>query len=311
MAQKPDFFAQNAGTDSETPPIAGQVDGWFTEEWVGEGAAISFQIKRKLAEKQSAFQKVEVFETARFGNLLTLDGLVMVTTRDNFYYHEMLSHPALFTHPNPKDVLIIGGGDCGTMQQVLRHRSVQHATQVEIDEDVTRLSEVYFPELCSDNNDPRAAFHFEDGIEWVQRAAPESYDVILVDGSDPLGPAAVLFSEEFYAACLKALRPGGIMAGQSEAPLFHMDLLRHVHRTARAVGFDDCRTLFFPQFVYPSGSWSATLARKGGDLATPAAEGFAERFAALPPTMYYTPEIHAASFAQPAFFRAGLAQDGL
>ncbi len=277
---------------------------WFTEEWSGEGSAISFKLGRKLYEKRSAFQTIEVFETERFGRLLTLDGLVMLTDRDNFIYHEMLAHPALFTHPAPRDVLIIGGGDCGTLREVLKHSRVGRVQQVEIDEEVTRAAEQFFPQLCMSNADPRASLHFEDGIDWVSRAGPESYDVIIVDGSDPLGPAAVLFSETFFGACHRALRPGGLICGQSESPLFHMDLLEHVHRTLGAVGFAETRTLFFPQCVYPSGWWSATLASKTGAIPAFRAQDAEQR-----PfdTHYYNVEVHRAAGAMPEFFRRRIA----
>jgi spermidine synthase len=274
--------------------------GWFTEEWSGEGSAISFRLAHKLYEKRSDFQTIEVFETERFGRLLTLDGLVMLTDRENFIYHEMLSHPALFTHPAPGEVLIIGGGDCGTLREVLKHPQVQRVQQVEIDAEVTRAAERFFPLLCESNTDPRASLHFEDGIDWVKRAAPESYDLIIVDGSDPLGPAAVLFSEEFFAACHRALRSGGLMCGQSESPLFHMDLLAHVHRSLGAAGFGECRTLFFPQCVYPSGWWSATLGCKGGSIPDFRVEDVDRRPFE---TQYYNAEVHRAASAMPEFFR--------
>jgi spermidine synthase len=273
---------------------------WFTEEWSGEGSAISLKLGCKLYEKRSDYQTIEVFETERFGRLLTLDGLVMLTDRDNFIYHEMLAHPALFTHPAPRDVLIIGGGDCGTLREVLKHAEVQRVQQVEIDQEVTRAAEQFFPQLCESNADRRASLHFEDGIDWVKRASPGSFDLIIVDGSDPLGPAAVLFSEDFFEASHRALRLGGLICGQSESPLFHMELLEHVHTSLRAVGFVEARTLFFPQCVYPSGWWSATLASKGAPIpAFRAAEAERRGFE----TRYYNADIHRAASAMPAFFR--------
>ena len=148
---------------------------WFTEEWAEQGAAISLEIKRKLHEEQSPYQRIEIWETASFGRLMTLDGLVMVTDRDNFIYHEMMSHPALFTHPDPKSVRILGGGDCGTLHEVLKH-PVKQVTQVELDERVTRVAGQFFPALCASNNDPRAALRFTDGIQWVKDAKAESYE---------------------------------------------------------------------------------------------------------------------------------------
>ena len=237
---------------------------WYTEQWAGQGAAISLKLRDKVHDEQSPYQRIEIYETETFGTLMTLDGLVMVTDRDNFVYHEMMSHPALFTHPDPKRVLIIGGGDCGTLHEVLKHPGVELAEQVELDERVTRVAEKFFPELCESNRDPRARLHFADGIEWVAQAAPGSYDVIVIDSTDPVGPAAGLFSESFYKNCQRALGARGVVVGQSESPLFHAELIVSVQRSLKAAGFRDVATLFFPQCTYPSGWWSATLACKDG-----------------------------------------------
>src|SRR3989344_4498159 len=226
---------------------------WYTEEWAGQGSAISLKIKNKVHDERSAYQRIEIYETETFGTLMTLDGLVMVTDRDNFIYHEMMSHPALFTHPDPKRVLVIGGGDCGTLNEVLKRPGVELAEQVELDERVTRVAEQFFPELCASNNDPRARLRFADGIQWVADAKPGSYDVIIVDSTDPVGPAAGLFSETFYQNCLRALSPQGVVVGQSESPLFHAELIRSVQRNLRAAGLADVATVHFPQCTYPSG----------------------------------------------------------
>lgn len=278
-------------------------NNWFTEEWPGEKSAISLKLKKKLHEEQSAFQRIEVFETETFGKLLTLDGLVMVTDRDNFVYHEMLSHPALFTHHKPEKVLIIGGGDCGTLQEVLKHKEVKQVDMVEIDERVTRVSEQFFPELCKSNNDPRANIRFDDGINWVKNCPAETYDVILVDGSDPEGPAAVLFSEEFFQACHRALKSGGIIAGQSESPLFHMKLISHIHKALAATGFKESRTLHFPQCTYPSGWWTCTMACKDQPISK-----FREQDVENKPfiTHYYNVDVHRACSATPEFMKQAL-----
>ena len=274
---------------------------WYTEEWAGQGSAISLKIRDKVHDEQSPYQRIEIFETETFGTLMTLDGLVMVTDRDNFVYHEMMSHPALFTHPDPKRVLVIGGGDCGTLREVLKHKTVELAEQVELDERVTRVAEKFFPELCESNQDPRAQLRFDDGIKWVADAKPETYDVIIIDSTDPVGPAAGLFSEAFYKNCFRALRPRGVVVGQSESPLFHADLIRSVQKSFRAAGFRDVATLFFPQCTYPSGWWSATLACKDGAVKEfRAAASAAKPFA----TRYYNRDIHAAALASPEFLRA-------
>lgn len=271
---------------------------WYTEEWAGQGSAISLKIKNKVHDERSPYQRIEIYETDTFGTLMTLDGLVMVTDRDNFIYHEMMSHPALFTHSNPQRVLIIGGGDCGTLREVLKHSTVTLAEQVELDERVTRVAEKFFAELCASNRDPRARLHFQDGIQWAADAEPRSYDVIIVDSTDPIGPAAGLFSGAFYRACFNALDTDGIVVGQSESPLFHADLIKSMHGALRGAGFVDVATLHFPQCTYPSGWWSATMARKDVSLS-----GFGDRAVATKgfPTRYYNLGIHTAALAMPEF----------
>ena len=276
---------------------------WYTEEWAGQGSAISLKIENKVHDEQSAYQRIEIYETETFGTLMTLDGLVMVTDRDNFIYHEMISLPALFTHPDPRRVLIIGGGDCGTLREVLKHPGGELAEQVELDERVTRVAEQFFPELCGSNNDPRARLRFADGIQWVADAAPESYDAIIVDSTDPVGPAAGLFSEAFYKNCLRALGPRGVLVGQSESPLFHAELIASVHRALRAAGFGEAATLHFPQCTYPSGWWSATLAGKGVSPKSFRTEAAARKTF---PTRYYNAAVHAGALATPEFLAAKL-----
>ncbi|MDX1252486.1 MAG: polyamine aminopropyltransferase [Gammaproteobacteria bacterium] len=273
---------------------------WYTEIHTAQGSAFSLKIKEKLLDEQSPFQRIEVYETEGFGTLMTLDGLVMVTDLDNFIYHEMVSHPVLFTHPDPKDVLIIGGGDCGTLREVLKHPGVIRAQQVDIDEGVTRAAERFFPELCESNNDPRAELYFDNGIQWVKDAAPGSYDIIIVDSTDPVGPAEGLFSAPFFRDCHRALRDGGLIVQQSESPLYHKKLIDDMHATMRGTGFASTLTLGFPQCSYPSGWWSATMAGKGGDLSA-----FREQDAARKPfkTRYYNAAIHRAAMALPEFMK--------
>ncbi|MDX1454657.1 MAG: polyamine aminopropyltransferase [Gammaproteobacteria bacterium] len=275
-------------------------DRWFTEIADEADCAFSLRIRGKVFEEQSPFQKVEVYETESWGNLMVIDGYVMLTTRDNFLYHEMMSHPVLFTHPDPRQVVIIGGGDCGTLREVLRHPDVEKVWQIDIDEVVTRAAKKFFPELCESNDDPRAELLWIDGLKWVREAAPESVDVVIVDSTDPVGPAEGLFGKKFYRDCLKMLRPGGILVQQSESPLLHGKLLREMRRAMIEAGFADTRTLGFPQPCYPSGWWSATMARKGQAIG-----GFRKAAAAILPfkTEYYTAEVHEAALHMPAFFK--------
>ena len=278
---------------------------WFNEQHDYSGSSIGFRVRQKLHAEQTPFQSIEIYDSTDWGKVMVIDGCMMVTTRDNFLYHEMMSHPALFTHPRAKRVVIIGGGDCGTLREVLKHDEVESAIQVEIDERVTRLAETYFPELCESNNDPRAQLLFIDGIKWMAECDPESLDVIIVDSTDPIGPAEGLFNEAFYQSCLKALRNGGILVQQSESPLVHLPLLKSIRSAMRASGFNAVRTLTFPQPCYPSGWWSATLARKGVDLAE-----FRERGAATKQfaTRYYNLDTHRAALAMPEFLKEALGE---
>lgn len=285
-------------------PLEGK---WFTEVCPESGSAFSLKIKDKVYEEKTPYQHLEIYQTEDFGALMVLDGLVMLSARDNFIYHEMMTHPALFSHPCPRRVLIIGGGDCGSLQQVLKHATVARAEQVELDQAVTRAAEKYFPELCRANDDPRARFHFTDGIDWVARAAPGGYDVIIVDSTDPVGPALGLFSEDFYRNCHRALGEHGVLAAQSESPLIHLDILGGMRRAMAAAGFSQVRTLHFPQCTYPSGWWSATLAAKNLDL-----EAFRRQDAEARDfsTDYYNAAVHRAALALPEFLRRALAQAG-
>ncbi|MEJ2564536.1 MAG: polyamine aminopropyltransferase [Gammaproteobacteria bacterium] len=273
-------------------------DTWFTEIDQANGSAFSIKIKARLHDEQTPFQRVEIYDTVHWGKLMVIDGFYMLSTRDNFIYHEMMSHPALFTHPDPKKVLIIGGGDCGTLSEVLKHRELERVWQVDIDEAVTRLSQLHFPELCASNDDPRASLLFDDGIKWVRDAEADSLDIIIVDSTDPIGPAEGLFNQSFYGQCHRVLRSGGLLVQQSESPLYHLKLLKEMHGAMRGAGFKDARTHYFPQPVYPSGWWSATMACKDADLrdfrVTAARnKGFKTR--------YYNADVHRAALAQPAF----------
>jgi len=268
--------------------------GWFTERCDEAGTAMSWAIEAHLAHERTEFQTIDIYRTRHWGHLMAIDGFVMLTTRDNFLYHEMLVQPVMFSHPDPRRVLIIGGGDCGTLHEVLAHNRVGSVMQCEIDERVTRLSERYFPELCARNDDPRATLVFDDGLALIRDADPGSLDVIIVDSTDPIGPAEGLFGPDFVADCFAALADGGILVQQSESPLIHPHLIRGIRQNMERAGFETVRTLGFPQPCYPSGWWSATQARKRGLIAPPDAERFADSGIR---TRYYNPEIHRGALA--------------
>jgi spermidine synthase len=279
-------------------------NAWFSEIAADDGAAFSLRIRERLHREQTPYQQIEIYATEGFGHLMVIDGCTMLSTRDNFLYHEMMSHPALFTHRDPKRVCIIGGGDCGTLHEVLKHAGVERAVQIDIDERVTRLSEIYFPELTASNEDPRAELLFEDGVQWIQQAPAGSLDLIIVDSTDPIGPAVGLFTRDFYAECRRALGSDGLLVQQSESPLYHMRILTDMHAAMRDAGFGSAQSLFFPQPIYPSGWWSATMA--GGER--PLTSFRIEDAESKPfETRYYNAAIHRAALAQPEFFRRALA----
>ncbi len=277
---------------------------WFTEICEECGSAFSMALEARLHAEQTPYQRIEILETASYGTVMVIDGFVMLTDRDNFIYHEMMTHPALFSHPAPGRVLIVGGGDCGSLREVLRHPEVGQVWQVDIDERVTRLAERYFPRLCEANADPRVRLHFEDALQWIGRAPQGSLDVIVVDSTDPIGPAEGLFGAAFYHDCWQALGAGGVLVHQSESPLFHaQSIIAPMRRALVEAGFGPPQTLLFPLPSYPSGWWSATLACKDSEL----------RFLREPEardrpfvTRYYSAAIHRSALALPGFLEQAL-----
>lgn len=273
-------------------------NNWLTEECEKGGTSFSLKLSHKLHEEVTDFQKIELYATKTFGNLMVIDGFIMLTQRDNFIYHEMLAHPALFSHADPKNVVIVGGGDCGTLREVAKHSCVQKITQVEIDKSVTTLAMQYFPELCEANNDPRAELIFDDAIKWMKNATTNSVDLIIVDSTDPIGPAKGLFSTPFYRDCIRALKTDGLLVQQSESPLIHLNsIIKPMHQCMRKAGFASAELIFFPLPSYPTGWWSATIANKSIMNFSRQEESKNLSF----PTAYYNYAIHQACFAQPQF----------
>lgn len=286
--------------------LKGRPGQWFTEHNHPFGqennpfGAFSIKVTEKLHEEQTEFQLIEIYQTEFFGKLMVFDGYIMLTERDNYLYHEMIVHPALFTHPNPKNVVIIGGGDCGTLKEVARHPNIQTITQIEIDQRVTELSQQFFPELCEANNDPRVELVFDDGIAWINSAEDNSIDIIIIDSTDPIGAAIGLFTPEFYADCIKKLSDSGLLVQQSESPFYNLDFIQKIQKDLKAIGFNDVRALSFPQPTYPSGYWTATMACK--NLVTTEYRIEAAINKAFP-TKYYNADIHQAALAQPEFMK--------
>lgn len=279
------------------------MDFWFTELHT-PNFNIRVRVKETLEVRRTTYQDLAVIDTFDFGRMLVLDGIIQTTEADEFIYHEMIAHVPLFSHPNPQRVLVIGGGDGGVVREVLRHKSVTHVDHVEIDEAVTAACRRWLPSISGALNDPRVKQHFTDGVEFVRLAAREkggTYDVIIVDSTDPLGPAVGLFGPIFYGNAKKALHPGGILNVQSESPWFtRQALLRSYHGIGRSFPVTALYTAHVP--TYSTYTWSFTLGTESGHPSE------AKVPDPLPfDTKYYTPRIHRAAFVLPAFLEKLLA----
>ena len=222
-------------------------------EYQTANCGIFFVVRKHLYKGESPFQKIEVFENEDFGHVLMLDGLVQTTDRDEFYYHEMIVHPPLVTHPDPRNVLIIGGGDGGALREVLRYGCVEHAWLVEIDSQVVEVARTYFPWLKPALKDPRSELVVDDGVRFIAQTG-HKFDVVIIDSSDPVGPSSPLHSREFYESLKKRLNTGAIVTAQVGSPLFHLDFIEKKYRFFQDL-FPIARTYLGPTPTYPGGSW--------------------------------------------------------
>ncbi|MFS0777612.1 polyamine aminopropyltransferase [Neobacillus sp. 3P2-tot-E-2] len=266
---------------------------WFTEKQT-KNFGITAEIYRSLHSEQTEFQKLDMIETKEFGNMLVLDGMVMTAERDEFVYHEMIVHVPLFTHPNPKKVLVVGGGDGGTIREVLKHPSVEKVVQVEIDEKVVEYSKQFLPDISCEYGNPRTELIIGDGFMHILNSENE-YDVILVDSTEPVGPAAALFTKGFYAGIAKALKEDGIFVAQTDNPWFKGDLIKNAIRDTIEI-FPVARLYTCNIPTYPSGMWTFTI---GSKLYDPLQVETSRNIDFE--TKYYTPKLHVASFSLPRF----------
>lgn len=257
-------------------------------------SGIFFRAKRRLLSERTPFQKMEIYETVSHGRVLLLDGLVQTTEKDEFFYHEMLVHPAMMSHPRPRDVLIIGGGDGGALREVLRY-PVRSAVLVEIDARVIEVCRKKFPGLASSFGDKRAEIVVDDGNRFI-RETDRRFDVILVDSSDPVGPSAVLHQRGFYAALKKCLRPGGIIAAQAGAPLFHLEHLRKKRIFLKKL-FSFGLYYLGPVPTYPGGLWCYAFLSDRVDPRKRLRKKVPKKL------KYYNSDVHHGAFALPEFMR--------
>ncbi|HEY8347634.1 MAG TPA: polyamine aminopropyltransferase [Symbiobacteriaceae bacterium] len=273
------------------------MDLYLTEQQT-QNQRLSVRVTRTLHSERTQYQDLVVVETAQWGRLMALDGFFQTTDQDEWVYHEMGAHVPMLTHPNPKRVLVVGGGDGGMVREVAKHPSVERIDLAEIDGRVIEVCKEYFPQISvALKTDPRVHVHVTDGIRWVKEHEGE-YDVIIIDSSEPIGPGIGLFTPEFYASVYRALTDDGVMVAQTESPWINGDLIRQAFWGIRQ-SFPITRLYLCAVPTYPCGLWSFTLGSKRYD---PLMVDLEARAAALD-TKYYNPGIHRAAFELPNFVR--------
>jgi len=281
------------------------MDLWYTEKH-SENVGITIKTTKTLFSGKSKFQQLDIVETLEFGRMMLLDGLVMVTERDEFIYHDMIVHPALFTHPNPRKVLVIGGGDGGSIREIMKHPEVELAVLCEIDGLVIEKSIEFLPSMASeiDGTNPRVKLHVDDGLAYI-RDHQNEFDVILVDSTDPIGPAVGLFEEGFYRLVFSTLKDDGIMIAQSESPFYHAEIQKNIYQNLRGVfPLVEMYQAFIP--TYPSGFWSFAFASK---IYHPITDFDHDRSAQRKfHSRYYNEDLHLGAFMLPTFARENIAK---
>ncbi|MGN1119882.1 MAG: polyamine aminopropyltransferase [Oscillospiraceae bacterium] len=269
---------------------------WFTEDHT-ENIRFSIKIKEHLHTEQSEFQKIDILDSVELGRILVLDGCLMLSEKDEYIYHEMITHVPMATNPNIKRVLVIGAGDGGTIRELTRFKSIEHIDMVEIDRRVVELCREYLPQTACRLDDPRVHIHYEDGLKYVRNKNAE-YDLIIVDSTDPFGPGEGLFTKEFYGNCYKALNDDGILVNQHESTFYdeYAEIMKRAHSRIKS---------FFPTALvyqahiptYPSGHWLFGFASKRFH---PVKDQNAEWWLSQGlKTKYYNQYVHSGCFALP------------
>ena len=309
----PKIATEEENYEYEDEPIT-QVDYnrnvWFTE-WESDSGLSLKHRGSKLVDARSEFQKLEVFDTYKYGKMMALDGVICTTEKDEYVYHEMMVHPAMQVLPDAKRALVIGGGDGGIARELLRYGQLEEVVVVEIDEEVIKVTKEHFPQLSSSFSDPRTKLEITNGVEYVRGLDASSYDLVIVDSPDPVGNAKGLFSTEFYKDLHRLLSDKGILITQSESPRFNEQTFCEVAKCHRQI-FGPDRVWTYLAFVptYTSGMWSFSLASKSecGPL-THFQDASAKEFSKEQSLRYYNEEIHRAAFVLPTYVREMLEQD--
>ena len=274
------------------------MDLWFSERHTPH-VKLSIRIDRQLYSAHSDFQRIDVFESKEFGRFLTLDGYMMLTERDEFIYHEMITHVPMAVHPGAERVLVIGAGDGGVVRELTRYASIRQIDMVEIDPLVVEVCKKYLPQTACRLDDPRLNIFYEDGVRFV-RSKEDAYDLIIVDSTDPFGPGEGLFTREFYGSCFKALKEDGIMVNQHESPFYNEDAVAMQRAHKRIVESFPISKVYQAHIpTYPSGHWLFGFASKKYH---PVRDLNGVKWNALGfKTRYYNTQLHAGAFALPNY----------
>ncbi|MFD3156184.1 polyamine aminopropyltransferase [Haloimpatiens sp. FM7330] len=266
---------------------------WLKEAQIPD-AAMTYKVKETLIRKKTKYQDLAIVDTDFFGRMLILDGIIQTTIKDEYVYHEMIAHIPLFTHPNPKKVLVVGGGDGGSIREILRHPSVEKAVLCEIDKDVVEECKKYLPEISSALDNPRCEVFIGDGIKYVHEHKNE-FDIIIIDSTDPFGAAEGLFGGSFYKEIFECLTEDGIFIAQTETPFYLPEVVKRVYNDAKAI-FPVTKLFMAGIPTYPSGFWSFTIGSKKYD---PENVDLSNKIDL--DTKYYTKKLHKSCFTLPKF----------
>ncbi len=271
---------------------------WYSEKHTDQ-VKLSIKVEKQLFSAQSEFQRIDVFSSKEFGRFLTLDGYMMLTEKDEFIYHEMITHVPLAVHPKVEKVLVIGAGDGGVLRELSLYPEIKHIHLVEIDPMVVQVCKEFLPQTACGFSDPRVEVFYQDGLKFV-RAFENTYDLIIVDSTDPFGPGEGLFTKEFYGNCFKALKEDGIMVNQHESPFYENDAVAMERAHKRIVeSFSISRVYQAHIPTYPSGHWLFGFAsKKYHPLEDLAADRWNQRGIK---TRYYNTKLHVGAFALPTY----------
>lgn len=279
---------------------------WYTEQHT-EDVRFSIKVSDVLYTHKSEIQQIDIFESLEFGRFLTLDGLMMLTEKDEFIYHDMMVHVPMAVKSDARKILVIGGGDGGTVRELTKYSGIERIDLVEIDEEVVKVCKKYLPQTACLLDDRRVTIYYEDGLRFIRNRIDE-YDIILVDSTDPFGPGEGLFTREFYGNCHKALKSDGILVNQHESPYYdhYANSMKRAHKRIEEF-FPVCRVYQAHIPTYPSGHWLFGFASKQLDPIKNVDFTKWDNLGIY--TKYYNTELHKGCFALPTYVNEALSND--